>query len=443
MLPPLMLWYDKPATKWVEALPVGNGRLGAMVFGGTDRELLQLNEDTLYAGRPYDPNQPSALKALPEARRLIFAGNYHEAQALVGEQMMADPIRQMPYQPVGNLDLHFPGHASGAGYRRDLDLDAAIATVSYTVDGVRFRRDVFASPVDQVIVVHLTADRPGSITFAASMSTPQEAIVQTEDGNTLVMRGRNGDAMGIPAGLTFVARTQVIAREGSVSSKDDHINVTGADEATLLIAIGTSYRNFHDTSGDPDTQTSSHLSSATSRSVAHIREDHVREHQRLFRRVHLDLGRTRVAGAPTDQRLDAFQQGTDPDLAALYFQYGRYLLICSSRPGTQPANLQGVWNDSMTPPWESKYTVNINAEMNYWPAEPTNLAECHEPLLRLVHEIAESGRRTAEVHYGARGWVCHHNTDLWRATAPIDGPFWGFWPTGGAWLCTQDRKSVV
>ena len=432
----LLLWYDEPAGEWTDALPIGNGRLGAMVFGDPDFQLLQLNEDTLYAGRPYDPNNPDALHALPEARRLIFEGRYREAHDLVGAKMMARPIKQMPYQPVGNLRLTFT-HQTALNYRRDLDLNTAIATVSYKDDPVTFKREMFASPVDQVIVVNLTADYRGQVSFTATFETAHEATVSVDGPNTLALHGVNGEAFGIKGGLTFEARVLVLARGGNTLAHHEKIIVSKADSVLLLIAAATSYRSYKDTSGNPAAIIDDHLRRARRKSFERLRAAHVREHQRLFHRVKLDLGRTEAANLPTDERPAQFLKGLDPHLATLYFQYGRYLLISSSRPGSQPANLQGIWNYQMTPPWESKYTININTEMNYWPAETTNLSECHEPLLRMVSELVENGTRTARVHYGARGWVCHHNTDLWRQTAPIDGPLWGMWPTGGAWLCTH------
>jgi len=433
----LLLWYDKPAAEWTEALPVGNGRLGAMIFGGPANEQLQLNEDTLYAGSPYDPNNPEALKALPEARRLIFEGKYKEAHDLVGAKMMANPIKQMPYEPVGDLKLTFSGHDSFTDYRRELDLNTAIATVSYKVGPTTFTREVFASPVDQVMVIKIAANTPHVLNFSASFETPQKATVSTEGNNALVLRGVNGDAFGIKGGLNFEAVAEVVAPGGESVAENQKIVIRNADSAVILIAITTSYINYKNTNGDPRAIARNHLVAARRKTFEQLRADHVREHQRLFHRVKLNLGRTAAADLPTDQRPAQFLQGLDPHLATLYFQYGRYLLISSSRPGTQPANLQGIWNNLMTPPWESKYTININTEMNYWPVETTNLSECHEPLLRMVSELVENGSRTARVQYGARGWVCHHNTDLWRQTAPIDGPLWGFWPTGGAWLCTH------
>ena len=433
----LVLWYDKPAHEWTDALPIGNGRLGAMIFGGPAIEQIQLNEDTLYAGAPYDPDNPQALAALPEARRLIFEGKYKEAHDLVGARMMAQPIKQMPYQPVGDLKLLFPRHDNVTNYRRRLDLNTAIAKVSYSIGPTTFSREMFVSPVDQVIVVHLTADKPNQVSFSAYFETPQKAAVSTEAPRTLILRGVNGDAFGIKGGLKFEARVVVVTSGGKFVAERERITVADAESALLLIAAATSYRSYKDTSGNPEAITERQLQQARRKSFASLHSLHVREHQRLFHRVKLDLGRTVSADLPTDQRPAGFLRGLDPHLATLYFQYGRYLLISSSRMRSQPANLQGIWNHSMTPPWESKYTININTEMNYWPAETTNLSECHEPLLRMVSELVENGARTARVQYGARGWVCHHNTDLWRQTAPIDGPLWGFWPTGGAWLCTH------
>jgi alpha-L-fucosidase 2 len=434
---PLVLWYDQPATEWVEALPVGNGRLGAMVFGRTTNERLQLNEDTIFAGGPYDPSNPEALQMLPEARRLIFDGLYKEASDLIGKKMMARPLKQMPYQPLGDLNLDFSGHESVSNFRRELDLDTAIATVSYVAGGVRFTREVFSSPVDQIIVVHLTADQPSQISFRASMASPQLASVTTEASNILILRGQNGDAFGVKGALKFEARVRLMLDGGSALVQQDAIAVRNASRVLLLIAAATNYRSYKDTSGDPTKLSAASLARAERKSFEQLRDAHIKEHQRLFRRVDVNLGTTDAANLPTNLRPAKFLEGSDPQLAELYFQYGRYLLISSSRPGSQPANLQGLWNESMTPPWESKYTININTEMNYWPAETTNLSECHEPLIRMVTELQENGGRTARVHYGANGWVCHHNTDLWRATAPIDGPLWGFWPTGGAWLCTH------
>jgi alpha-L-fucosidase 2 len=431
---PLELWYRQPAAAWTQALPIGNGRLGAMVFGDPRRERIQLNDDTLWAGGPYDALNPDAKEALPQVRHLIAQGRYREAHALIGSRMMAKPLRQMPYQTVGDLRLELPGEAEPASYRRALDLDRAITTVRYTAGGVAHAREAFASAPDGVIVVVLSAGRPGSVAFTAAMTTPQQAAVTIEGGDTLVLRGVNGDARGIKGALRFEARVLVRTRGGAMKADGDRLSVTGADEATLLIAMATSYRSFKDVSGDPTARTAAAIAAARGRSVAELRDRHVADHQALFRRLTIDLGTSDAVARPTDERIRGFGAGGDPQLAALYVQFGRYLLIASSRPGSQPANLQGVWNESMAPPWDSKYTININTEMNYWPAEPANLAELTGPLFGLIDDIAETGASTAQRMYGARGWVAHHNTDLWRSTTPIDGPQYGMWPCGGAWL---------
>ncbi|HLH56007.1 MAG TPA: glycoside hydrolase family 95 protein [Verrucomicrobiae bacterium] len=432
---PLSLWYRQPAQKWVEALPVGNGRLGAMVFGGVEKERLQLNEDTLWAGGPYDPVNPDAAAALPEVRQLIFEGKYKEADRLIGAKVMAKPLRQMPYETIGDLFLEFPQVTSATEYVRELNLDTAVAKVSYTADGVNFTREVFSSPVDQVIVVRISADRRGAVSFSAKCRSPQKASVQTDSGNGLVIRGKNGQAEGIQGALDFEARIEIIPTGGKIIAGPDSVSVDKADSALVLIAAATSYKNFAGTSGDPAKRVEEQLTAAKKKSYAQLLKAHTAEHQRLFRRVHLELDRTDAMKLPTDERIKHFSEGADPQLAALYFQYGRYLLISCSRPGSQAAGLQGIWNDSMSPPWGGKYTININTEMNYWPAETCNLPECVEPLIDLVKDLSQTGARTAKTMYGAGGWVAHHNTDLWRATAPIDGPAWGMWPSGGAWLC--------
>jgi alpha-L-fucosidase 2 len=452
---PLSLWYRAPASdhpfdttrasgsgaaaEWVRALPVGNGRLGAMLFGGVVHERLQLNEDTLWAGRPYDPVNPDAKEALPQVRRLLADGLYSDAAKLVSEKVMAKPLAQMPYQTLGDLTLTFPEVDSVEQYRRTLDLTTATAQVSYVAHGVRFEREVFASAPDQVIVVRLTASAPGQISFEGRLQTPQRASIEATESGDLVMRGVNGDGRGTTAdgramtgALRVEARVRVIATGGRRTSSQGAVVVRGADAVTLLITAATSYKRFDDVTADPAARVALPLDTASRRSFDELRAAHVRDYQQLFSRFTLDLGPSKVA--PTDDRIRAFGAGGDPGLAALYFQYGRYLLIASSRPGSQPANLQGIWNDSMSPPWGSKYTVNINTQMNYWPALPTNLAETMDPLTAMVADLTVTGARTARDMYGAGGWVAHHNTDLWRATAPIDGPQWGMWPTGGAWL---------
>ncbi len=431
---PNLLWYDKPATKWVEALAIGNGRLSAMVFGGVSQERLQLNEGTLWAGGPYDPVNPEAKEALPQVRQLIDEAKYREAAKLIGAKVMAKPLGQMPYQTVGDLLLTFPDTTNAANYRRELDLDTATATVSFTSDGVRYTREVFASAPDHVILVRLAADKAGRISFAAGMRTPMSATVETSGNDTLVMRGSGGSSGGIQGALKYQCRVQVIAKGANPSADAARISVTNADEVLVLITAATSYKRFDDVSGDPESLAQKCLAAAVGKPFAQLRDSHLRAHQALFRRVTLDLGRSDAMALPTDERIRRFAEGKDPQLAALYYQFGRYLLISCSRPGGQPAALQGLWNDSKNPPWGGKYTININTEMNYWPAESGNLAECVEPLVGMVTDLTVTGGRTARTMYGARGWMTHHNTDLWRASAPIDGPNWGMWPCGGAWL---------
>ncbi|WRL52673.1 glycoside hydrolase family 95 protein [Luteimonas sp. R10] len=433
----LTLWYDRPATQWVEALPLGNGRLGAMVWGGGKYERLQLNEDTLYAGGPYDPTSPDALEALPEVRRLIFAGRYAEAEALADARMMARPIKQMPYQTLGDLALDFFEVSDVNGYRRTLDLDSALAAATFESRGVQHLREAFVSPVDQCIAVRLSVDEPGRLGLRIGLESDQASEVAADGDDGLLLRGSNGSSRGIEGRLRFALRLRALPRGGRMRRQGDRIEIVGADEVVLLLTAATSYRRYDDIGGDPEAITRAQLDAAARRSWQALLDDHMAEHRRMFRRVSIDLGRTPAADLPTDVRVARFAEGGDPALAALYHQYGRYLLICSSRPGTQPANLQGIWNDLMAPPWDSKYTININTEMNYWPSEANALPECVEPLERMLFELSETGVRTARAMYGAPGWVVHHNTDLWRQTAPIDGAKWGLWPLGGAWLLQQ------
>jgi alpha-L-fucosidase 2 len=428
---PLKLWYTRPAGKWVEALPVGNGRLGAMVFGGTEDEHLQFNEDTLWTGRPHEYQHPGAAEYLPAIRKLLAQGKQREAEALAMEHFMSEPVRQKAYQPFGDLRLHFAGHEKAAEYRRELDLEAAVAEVRYQVGETTLERRVFASHPDQVLVIRLTADRPGRVSFTAKMDSPHEGShTRAVDGDRLALRGQVEEG-----GLRFEARLRVLADGGKVNVTDEAVEVAGADSATLLLAAATSFRNYHDIGADPAARCAAALNAAGGKSFADLLAAHEEDHRRLFRRVSLDLGRTDAASMPTDERLRAVAQADDPALEALYFQFGRYLLIASTRPGGQPANLQGLWNDQIKPPWDSKWTTNINAEMNYWPAEVTNLAECHGPLFDLIDDVAVTGRKGAAAHYNCSGWVLHHNTDLWRGTAPINNSNHGIWPTGGAWLC--------
>ncbi|MEG3089944.1 glycoside hydrolase family 95 protein [Sphingomonas sp. PB1R3] len=434
--PAHVLWYRQPAKAWTEALPVGNGRLGAMIFGGVARERLQLNEDSLWAAGPYDPVNPAARQSLPEVRRLIAAGQLKEAQALADRALIGTPRTQMPYQPVGDLILNWPGLSEDAsGYHRELDLDTATATTRFMVGGVAHRRTVIASPVDGVLMLRIEADRPFDLDI--TMTSPQKGVTVTASGSLLTLAGRNADHAGVKAALRFSAQIRAQATGGSITSADDRLSVRGARGVTLLVAMATSYRRFDDLNADPLALTRTTLARAVAKGRARIAADALADHRRLYTPVALDLGTSEQGRRPTDERVRADRAGDDPALATLYFNYGRYLLIAASRAGGQAANLQGLWNESVNPPWGSKYTVNINTEMNYWPAQVTGLGECVAPLVQMIRELSVSGERTARAMYGARGWVCHHNTDLWRATAPIDGAPWGMWPTGGAWLCTH------
>lgn len=431
----LKLWYDEPASKWVEALPVGNGRLGAMVFGVPGDELIQLNENTIWAGSPNNNDNPEALEALPAIRQMIFEGKYNEAQDLVNARVISKKSHGMPYQTAGNLRLKFDGHDDFTAFYRDLDIERAVATTTYKVGEVSYKREVFSSFSDGVIVIRLTADKPGSIAFKMSMDRPGDVTVKAEADNLLSMSGFTSGFEGVKGDtLAFVVLAKVINEGGELSSDEASVSLANSNGATILVSIGTGFVNYKDISGDAYAQAMEYLGKAEGRDFRAMQKDHTAFYQNLFNRVTLDLGRTDSVKNTTDVRIEQFRYGNDPSLAALYFQYGRYLLISSSQPGTQAANLQGIWTDQLFPAWDSKYTININAEMNYWPAEPTNLPELHEPLIQMIRELAEAGSVTAKTMYGAGGWVAHHNTDIWRITGPVDGAYWGMWPMGGVWL---------
>jgi alpha-L-fucosidase 2 len=427
------LWYNQPAKVWNNALPIGNGRLGAMVFGGLADERIQFNDDSLWTGQPHDYVRTGALEQLPNIRRLLAEGKAKDASQLAREKFLSDPVRQKAFQPFGDLHLHFAGHEKAVDYRRELDLDSAIASTSYRVDGVTFRREAFASFPDQIIVLRLTADRAGSISFTLRIDSPHaDSQVKVLGTDTLALIGQVE-----PNGLRFESRVKVVADGGQVAARDKLLSVENANSVTLLLVAATSFKNFQDITADPASRCEHDLAAAGNKTFETILADHLADHRHLFRRVKLDLGRTAAADLPTDERLNRLKTAglqSDPALAVLYFQYGRYLLIASSRPGSEPANLQGNWNELLSPPWESKYTLNINLEMNYWPVEVTNLSECHEPVFAMIDDLMISGGRTAKEQYGCRGWVVHHNTDLWRGSAPINN-IDGIWPTGGAWLC--------
>ena len=433
-----LLWYTAPAAGWLEALPIGNGRISAMVYGGTEKEELQLNEGTLWAGSPHDYTSPEGLAALPEVRRLVFAGKWQEAQQLADAKMLGRPASQMPYQTAGSLHLENTLPGAVADYHRQLDLDTAITTTRYRSGDIHFQREAFASAPHNVIVVHLTADRPGSIGFKLRFDSPQKSHSHVgSEGRELTLDGQNGDSNGVPGLLKYCATCRVHTAGGRVTSGSDGmlIEVEGADSVTLTIALATSYKGYRDISADPAERVVAILKAVEGETYDKIKHDHTADYQRLYHRVTLNVGSADSENLPTNERVALFQKGHDPQLAALHFQYGRYLLISCSRSGGQPATLQGLWNDSVSPPWGSKYTININTEMNYWPAGPANLQECYEPLFEMLKELAVAGRKTAKELYGARGWVCHHNTDGWRGTSPVDASYYGLWPMGGAWLC--------
>ena len=433
----LKLWYQQPAKTWVEALPVGNSSMGAMVYGGTSREELQLNEETLWGGGPYRNDNPKALESLAEVRNLIFSGKTMYAQNLI-DQTFYTGRNGMPYQTIGSLIIEAPGHEKAKNYYRDLNLERAVATTRYQVDGVNFQREVFASFPDRVIIVRFTTDKPGELNFKVSYDSPLQSTVRKQ-GKKLVLRGKGGDHEGVKGVIEVETQSQVIAEGGKVSLTDKYISVEHATAATLYIAAATNFVNYHNVKGNESKKASALLAGAMKKEYSEALKAHTDYYQSQFNRVSLSLGgeNTKTARQETVKRIAGFSQGNDPALAALMFQYGRYLLISSSQPGGQPANLQGIWNHQLNAPWDGKYTININTEMNYWPAEVTNLSETHEPLFGLVQDLSVTGRETARTMYGCNGWVAHHNTDIWRVTGPVDKAFYGTWPVGGAWLTTH------
>ncbi len=429
----MLLEYAAPAKQWVEALPVGNGRMGAMVFGGAARERIQFNESTIWTGGPHSYARAGASRHLGEIRSLLFAGKQREAESLAQVQFMSAPLRQRTYQAFGDLTLTFAGIDSSAvtDYRRLLDLDSAVSTTRFRVGTVTYTRRVFASYPARAIVMQISADQPGAVSFSVTPTSMHASHRRVRMGtDQLSMQGMVENGV-----ISFDARLLVRADGGNVTLGDTIATVTGANSATLVLAGATNYVRYDDVTADPIATNTRVIAAVRMRTWNQLLAAHVADHQALFGRTSIRLGEQPVGAAGyTDDRVRKFREGKDPQLAALLFQYGRYLLIASSRAGGQPANLQGLWNDSNTPPWDSKWTVNINTEMNYWLAEPANLAELATPLFDMVRDVAETGRATAKEMYGARGWVLHHNTDIWRGTAPINQSNHGIWPTGGAWL---------
>ena len=454
----LKLWYDRPAKVWTEALPIGNGRLGGMVFGDPAREQIQFNESTIWTGKPHEYHQEGAVEVLPQMRELLQEGRkawlenvklqqegrnaeaaqartlwrakQKEAEEIGMRSFMSNPLTQKAYQPFGDLILDFPGHDAASDYRRELDLETALSTVRYQLNGVTYTRQAFVSYPAQALVVRLSASRPGSLTFGATLkSVHKQTRTHAAGHGQLALSGTVQKD-----GVSFHGRLQVRADGGEVQVAEDKVNVSHANSVTLLLVGASSYKNFRDISADPVARCEEALKPLQQKDAEALLKEHLADYQPLFNRVSLDLGQTEAAKQTTDRRVVA-GGANDPALATLVFQYGRYLLIAASRPGGQPANLQGIWNDRLSPPWGSKFTSNINVQMNYWPPEITNLPECHEPLFDAIDELVLSGEKTAKAHYGARGWVLHHNFDIWKATAPINNSNHGIWVTGGAWLC--------
>jgi len=442
-----MLWYTHPAEKWEDALPVGNGRLGAMVFGKTDIEKIPFNEETYWSGGPYSTTVKGGYKVLPEIQKLVFAGEYRKAHKLFGRHLMGYPVEQQKYQATGDLILKFPSGGEVTQYRHRLDLDQAISTVTYEQDGIRFRREVFSTAVDQVIVVRLTADRPGSISLVANLNGYRNNAHSNyatdyyfKDGfgyDGLVLTGKSADYLGVQGWIRYEARVKAMTDGGTFKVEYEDLIIEKADAVTFYVAAATNFVNYKDVRSNPHRRNNRILSALKGKSYDLIKEDHIRDHQKYFHRVKINLDTKENSFLPTDERIIKFNGKNDPSLAALCLQFGRYMLISSSRPGTQPANLQGIWNGNMNPNWDSKYTTNINTEMNYWPAEVGNLSEFTEPLFKMIEELTDQGRDVAREHYGKKGWVFHQNTDLWRVAAPMDGAQWGTFNTGGAWLCTH------
>lgn len=432
----LKLWYDKPSGNvWENALPIGNGFLGAMVYGNVDTETIQLNEYTVWSGSPNRNDNPLALDSLEEIRKLIFDGEQKQAEQIANRTIISRKSQGQMYQPVGELHLAFNGHNSYTNYYRELDIKKAVAKTSYKAGDVTYTREVLASFPDRVIVVRLTASKPGSLSFSAFYSTPQpNAKTKTTSSKELTIAGTTIDHEGITGMVRFKGITRIKTEGGSLSATDTSLFVNGANAATIYISIATNFNNYHDLSGNENERAAYYLKKAYPKNFAGILKAHISAYQKYFNRVMFDLGTTNAARFPTDERLKNFDETDDPQFVTLYYQFGRYLLISSSQPGGQPATLQGIWNNKMYPPWDSKYTININTEMNYWPAEKANLSEMTAPLIRMVKELSVTGVKTAKDMYGAGGWMAHHNTDIWRINGGVDGAFWGLWPNGGGWL---------
>ena len=432
-----VLWYDKPAVEWVEALPLGNSRLGAMVYGGVAEEELQLNEETFWGGGPHSNNSATALENLPAVRQLIFEGRNKEAQALM-ERTFRTKHNGMPYQTLGSLKLRFDHSGNATEYRRELDISRAVATTIYKIGETTFRREVFSSFTDDVVIVRLTADKSAAISFTAQFTSPLKEQARCRSGKTLVLSGKGQDHEGIKGVVRMETLAQALTVGGKVSMTDSTLTVSRANSVTLYISAATNFKNFRDVSGNEHKKAANILAKAIKRPYDKALASHTEFYKKQFDRVSFTLPEGEGCKKTTVERVRDFNTvGNDPSLPALMYQYGRYLLISSSQPGGQAANLQGIWNKDLRAPWDGKYTININLQMNYWPAEKTNRSETNLPLVQLVKELSEQGTVTARTMYGCRGWMAHHNTDIWRMSGEVDPVFYGGWPNGGGWLSTH------
>lgn len=429
----MKLWYRQPAQNWNEALPLGNGRLAVMVFGNPHKEIIQLNEGTLWAGGPNNNVNPDARPYIPQIRKLLFEGNYLEAQQMADKEAGPKGNDGMSYQSAGDLVIDFGRKSHIQNYYRDLNLATAVANTSYRVDNTHYTETVFTSFSDQVIIVHLRADNGGELNCNLSLKSKLKHSISTEN-KILVLRGVSSDQENMKGQVKYTTLVQPILTGGALSLTDTSIMIHHAKEATIFVSIATSFKNYKDVSGDDELLAKKYLNNAIRKDFKKLLYNHEAAYKKFFDRVSIQLGKTDSVHNPTDIRIEDFRDGKDPQLAALYFQFGRYLLISASQPGGQPATLQGLWNNMINPPWDSKYTININTEMNYWLTDKTNLSECIQPLLQMVKEISITGQQSAKERYGARGWVVHHNTDIWRITGVVDGGYY-LWPEGGTWLC--------
>lgn len=446
--PSTNMWYEQPASIWEDALPIGNGRLGGMYFGDPYSDRLQFNDDTYYTGGPYSTVVKGGYKHLPEIRQLLFDGKVVEAHHLFARYLLGSPVEQMKYQNMGNVVLNFENKGEISDYKRELNLETGITGITYMQDGIKYKREVFASYPDQAIIMKISADKPGAISFNCQLRGVRNQThsnyatdyfrmdLLEEDG--LRLTGKSADYLGVEGKLRYEARLKAINKGGKVRTDVKSLYVDDADEVILVLVAATNFNSYKDVSADSEERVTKYLSALEGVDYKVTKEKHIADHQSLFNRVSLELPNGKNSNEPTDKRMELIQDEPDPALAALCYQFGRYIMIGSSRPGTQPANLQGIWNDYQNPAWDSKYTTNINIEMNYWNVDFGNLSECSEPFFKMIRELSDEGSKVAKEHYGIdKGWVFHQNTDLWRVAAPMDGANWGTFTVGGAWFCNH------